>query len=656
MRLRTTFVLSLAVLFGVLATVSLTAHGAVGGEAEATSRPAVQAAQPLQQLDQVGGSISRVVAQGVVAYVGVGPRFSVLDFSTPSQPNRVGDTLSFDALVEDVAISGTVAFVALGKEGCALVSLADPSHPTVLSTVPGMAHGVRLQGLYAYLVDGVQRRLRIVDAQNPLQPTVVGTYTVSSTVTSVAISGSYAYLGGGNSLEIVDISNPAQPTQVSWLSLPGPLLDLSVVGHRLFAAAHASDLLVVDVGNPAKPVLDYAVSFSGYGYGVAVVGSYAYVAATYAGVVKIYVPQNFTPTVLTSAPVPGWASDVAAVRVSTQTLVYVAASHGGLRLFSDTGPILQARETAPEVVSLLEALGTYETVGAARGIAVSGTYGYVADSLALRVLSLPTQSRASLVGSLPTPATAEDVDVSGSHAFLVAGSTLRVADVSNPANPTLLASLPLSGYAYGLEVSGTRAYVAAGTGGIQVVDVVSPAHPTLLASAPTADVARDVAVQGPFLYVADETQGLRIFHYGGPNLLSARGVFTFPGIAWSVAVSGTQAYVGATGHVYIVDVSDPDRPTKIGEYAPPGWGDPVQEMVPAGSYLYVLTLSELFVLDVSSPSSPRKVASGPLLDMGYDLTLADDRVVVAEYNAGITVWAALPGGGGHPLYLPAILR
>ena len=115
-------------------------------------------------------------------------------------------------------------------------------------------------------------------------------------------------------------------------------------------------------------------------------------------------------------------------------------------------------------------LGGYDTSGYALGIAVSGTFAYVAD------------------------------DSSG----------LQIIDVSNPSAPAHLGGYDTSGYAGGVAVSGTLAYVADDSSGLQIIDVSNPSAPVRLGGYDTSGYALGIAVLGTFAYVADYGSGLQI--------------------------------------------------------------------------------------------------------------------------------------------------
>ena len=82
-----------------------------------------------RMVGQVGGSTQAVAVQGQYAYVGVGLRLVVLDVTSPNTPTEVGATAPFAYFVEDIAVSGTRAYVAAGGAGLRVVDMSDPAPP-----------------------------------------------------------------------------------------------------------------------------------------------------------------------------------------------------------------------------------------------------------------------------------------------------------------------------------------------------------------------------------------------------------------------------------------------------------------------------------------------------------------------------------------------
>jgi hypothetical protein len=76
--------------------------------------------------------------------------------------------------------------------------------------------------------------------------------------------------------------------------------------------------------------------------------------------------------------------------------------------------------------------------------------------------------------------------------------------------------------------------------------------------------------------VADYGSGLQVIAVSNPTSPNIRGSSPWIGLAHSVAVSGTLAYVGNTdGDLYVIDVTNPARPTPLANYGMGGWAEDV---------------------------------------------------------------------------------
>ena len=86
---------SLALLLGTLVPTNITAD-----------------AQNVEFVSHIGGETKAVFVRDDYAYIGVGPRLTVLDVSNPALPTVVGKTVPFPSVVRDVFVSGGTAYVA----------------------------------------------------------------------------------------------------------------------------------------------------------------------------------------------------------------------------------------------------------------------------------------------------------------------------------------------------------------------------------------------------------------------------------------------------------------------------------------------------------------------------------------------------------------
>src|SRR5688572_2789210 len=114
--------------------------------------------------------------------------------------------------------------------------------------------------------------------------------------------------------------------------------------------------------------------------------------------------------------------------------------------------------------------------------------------------------------------------------------------------------------------------------------------------------AHDVALAGAFAYVATAT-GLTVLDLANPQAPTRRGSVA-AGKCQNIEIRGTLAFLACTTALKVVDIANPDAPRVIGtrtlSYA---WDVAVQ-----GTVVYVSSFAgELYVVDVSTPAAPRVV-------------------------------------------------
>ena len=270
---------------------------------------------------------------------------------------------------------------------------------------------------------------------------------------------------------------------------------------------------------------------------IAVTGDYAYVVAW--GLLIIDVSSPGSPNEVGSYWNPNYrAWDVA----MSGNYAYIVEYSYGLRVINVYDP------SSPIEV------GSYQTPGNATGVAVSGTYVYVAEE-DLRIIDVLNPDNPNQIGYYQMPGSAYDVTVSGNYAFVVGGYGLRVINVSNPYSPTEVGSYSTGGGMLGVTVSNNYAYVSDGYLGLQVFDV-SSGIPSKVGSYNTPGYANGITVTGNYAYVADDSSGLLVIDISSPESPLLVGYYDTPGSAFDVAISGNYAYVadGLSG-LRIIDIS-----------------------------------------------------------------------------------------------------
>ncbi len=370
--------------------------------------------------------------------------------------------------------------------------------------------------------------------------------------------------------------------------------------------------------SPAEPsttisLVDMAHIVAGIPDGISVAGQHVYVAATDGGLRVFTVAEPSLPVQVGSYAVLPYASEVAVAG----GYAYIPAENSGLRVVDISDPM------APVEVAV------YDTAGWAESIVVSDDFAYVADfgtGVWIVNVSDPTQPQyAGLYDHVSSP---NDIEVADHHLY-VAGGGLHVVDVTDPSQPVEMGSVGTPGSALNVQVLGNFAYVADLAGGLRIINIEDPANPVEVGFHMTPDWASDVAVLGQHAYVAAEGSGLRVIDISDPEDPFEVSYFDPP--EWAIKVAAMDGYVYLdAGGLNILDVSDPAHPTSVGSY---NWGGGVA----AEEYLYVASGRRgLLVLDFLEPGDGWQIETVAAGGWFWDNSLALDssgRAHIAYYEA-----------------------
>jgi hypothetical protein len=263
-----------------------------------------------------------------------------------------------------------------------------------------------------------------------------------------------------------------------------------------------------------------------------------------------------------------------------------------------------------------------------------GSISDYSNTLAVQTLAKPTPNL-SLVGFLSDIGSSRDVAVIGNRAYLASDPFgVVVLDVTNPSAPSVLGSQHPTGPAAQIAVVNGLAVAAGTPRGTDIVDVRDPAYPRVLSS--VAGSSADVAASGSFAYLASGGD-LKVVDLSDPYAARVVSTVVTPGIAYSVAVSGTKAVVAdASSGISVVDIANPYSAYLAGTLQLSGtsW-----KAAAAGNVAYVATNNPvaLYAVDISQAASPRVIGT---ISTGYsvlDVTVSGSRVFLSEDGSGMTV-------------------
>jgi hypothetical protein len=257
-------------------------------------------------------SIYRIVVAGKYAYIGGAGAFLIYDVSNVTTPTQMYNSSlggSLSGNIVGLAVSGKYAYLADGaNNNIYVVDISNPSSPSIVSTIaPGWSttQNVTVQGNYLYAINsgtttcgtlaGTTDAFKIYDISNPASPTLKNSSTTIALACAqwVQVSGRYAYVTmgnatGGNKLQIIDISDPTTPATVTNISTGTSPSGLFIAGKYAYITNQASATLqFFDISNPSSPSSLGTVGTDTTPDSVYVSGRYAYVVAQN-GTLRLY--------------------------------------------------------------------------------------------------------------------------------------------------------------------------------------------------------------------------------------------------------------------------------------------------------------------------------------------------------------------------------
>ncbi|OGD17824.1 MAG: hypothetical protein A2V76_10305 [Candidatus Aminicenantes bacterium RBG_16_63_14] len=202
--------------------------------------------------------INDLAASGTRAYLAnASTGLHVVDVTDPSHPAETGSTLSAPQ-AQDIVISGHYAYVADGLNGLKIFDIRTPGNPVLIGACPtgGYAYQLDVSGRYAYLACSTQGGLKIIDVSNPRNPHIVGSHVFSEAAYNVAVWENHAYVVNynGDYLWVVDVSSPANPVEKATLGVYYCFGDIGFSGHYMFVPNTFFGLKIIDISIPERPV------------------------------------------------------------------------------------------------------------------------------------------------------------------------------------------------------------------------------------------------------------------------------------------------------------------------------------------------------------------------------------------------------------------
>ncbi|MBE0712533.1 MAG: hypothetical protein IH583_09120, partial [Candidatus Aminicenantes bacterium] len=362
-----------------------------------------------QVVGSCGGLLSNIRdldVEGNYAYVSdyhYGLR--IIDISNPTAPALVGSLPMPDCRTRLVRAFGSMVYVTrhthvtrpYGIGGLSIVDASDPTNPVERIFLQNLSVGdLAIDKTGQYLFVYTNSGLKIYDVSNPVAPFEAASFGGSYTAAGIRIVGDRAYLidGNQNRVFVLDIANPLSPAEISnyyfqqSLNLGGRP---ATAGNLCLVPAWQDSLRIVDFSDLGSPEQVGFLESVAITYHADVVNGRAFVSTSRMTLNKLKILNladlgDITETA--SLGIPYGINDVAA----SGTKAYLANASTGLHVVDVTDAAHPA-ET-----------GSTMSAPQAQDIVISGNYAYVADGYnGLKIFDIRTPGNPGLIGACPTP-------------------------------------------------------------------------------------------------------------------------------------------------------------------------------------------------------------------------------------------------------------
>jgi len=364
-------------------------------------------------------------------------------------------------------------------------------------------------------------------------PVMLGSAALAAGVRGCAVMGNYAFTTcqagtPTETLEVWDINISTAPVKIAGLALAAQGTASPIAaGQYLYVSVNTTPgVNIIDISDPNVPVLVTTGLATVNGVGaMALSGNYLYIgqgsATNNFRIWDVADPTDIESLALITSPgLTGSLSIVLqgkyAFHGGTQTVVGTS----GLNIFDVSNPKL------PVLVA------TYNTVSHVRGMAISGKYLYISESVALNGLeildisdpALPVQVK--VFATVSTGPSYVNPIIAGRYLYLGNGggatSGVQIIDIIDPLNPVSMGSIVTTLPVGGMALSGNRLYLTANSQ-FRIYNTFGLDAPTIKAGSINTD---RLYVDGPTFFAGDlyADRGLSV----GPTGIVSRGTVSGP--------------------------------------------------------------------------------------------------------------------------------
>ncbi|MBN1754835.1 hypothetical protein JW877_01345 [bacterium] len=540
-----------------------------------------------------------------------------LSFSQDCPLELLGSSVWSD--IEGIVCSGSRLYCAFTL-GLGIYDVSIPGEPVLLGLAYAEGEGrrVAVSGNHAYLAAG-WGGLAIVDVSRPIFPEVVSVWESSDIISGVVIKDHYAIVTGELlGIYIIDISDPAHPMTVTSHYLAGGGWDLTIQGDYLYVARGLSGMQIVDISDPEDPSnLGTYSSFTVINQ-IAVNGDYAYLAADVSGLIVLDVHDRAHPTETDRYESP--SITVFSVEVK-DNYVFTGCDNQGVQVFD---------VTHPSDITRLDWF-SISGIGVRELALVSEDHLYASVTKGVISLDISDPSDIRRDGWDYPVNDLRRILVHDVYAFLVGrNGGIEIVFVGNPVEPISISNFNVTAIFRDVAIYDDYMYVASNNG-MQIVDVTDITDPDYDTSYSSGSICYDIAIVDDIAYLTVDNIGVKRINISNPTRPTPMGEYNSPHARALVVTEDYFYFSDNDEGLYVIN-----RVTMmlVGHYPLSGWS--TVDMLKEGGLIFVAAENNgVYIFDVSNPADPDLITIYETEDKANGIAVDDGWLYIAENDEGL---------------------
>ena len=564
----------------------------------------------------------------------------IVDLSNPESPQMM-PPYKTPHHASDIIIEGSTAFIADGLDGGLVVlDLSEPLSPQVIgcsSLIEDYARHVEKKDTLVVL--GVtppgalphDSQIYILNAADISNPVILNSVDNDFYIKEMILENNFLYLRTEVSVEILDLTDPLNVLSVASLPATGIVNEYALeVSDTLLLVDESYDIKVYSITDPGNPQLLSIIEDVGWSDDILMLDNIAY-ALTGTRINSIDMTDPMNPQELDDLLL-GISDDTYFLH-ATEYGICISTREKGIRIVDNQNP------------QALVEIGSVDTPSNPNSIFVDNETAYLANrsyfgphgAFVVMEVEDPYQPAISGCYDFGWAIQVSDVFVEGNLAYVLdTSANLNIVDISNPDSMSVLGNYYTGWASISCYVQNDTVYLCNGASGLKILDATDPENITLIGEYDSPGSVRTIHLDGILGYIADGSTGFAVLDLSDITQPQEIGRLDYDGYFEDIDYCNGIAYIADRDFgLHIIDVSNPENLEIISSYLV-GYG--ACNLDYQWNYLYISDEScGLRILDVSDLSYPVEAGyyqSGDIQNFGgsYDVCVQGE---IAYYTTPV---------------------